>query len=159
MDPALQELLAEGAPDDEVAVVLRLASEHPAPPGVRIVARFGAIATCRLRRSEILLVRADPAVYSMKAPHLYAPEPAALPDVLDVDDAEAQDVVLRASDSRRPPDLPESGRGVVVAHIDWGADIAHPDFRDADGHTRFAALWDQAAASDPARANRYGYGR
>jgi peptidoglycan hydrolase-like protein with peptidoglycan-binding domain len=159
MDPALHELLAEGAPDDEVAVVLRLAPDRPAPPGVRIVARFGAIATCRLQRGDILLVRADPAVHSMKAPHLYGPEPELPADVLDGEDAEAGDVAPRATDVRRPPDLPETGQGVVVAHIDWGADIAHPDFRHADGRTRFAALWDQAGTPDPERPNRYGYGR
>lgn len=42
-----------------------------------------------------------------------------------------------------PLDL--TGRGTLVAVIDSGVDITHPDFRNADGTTRIAALWDQAA--------------
>ena len=53
MDPALVELFSEGAPDDEVSVILRLADPLVVPIGVRIVARFGNIATCRLRRGDI----------------------------------------------------------------------------------------------------------
>ena len=36
-----------------------------------------------------------------------------------------------------------SGRGTLVAIIDSGIDYFHPDFRNADGTTRIAALWDQ----------------
>lgn len=38
-----------------------------------------------------------------------------------------------------------SGRGVLVGIIDSGIDYAHPDFRNEDGTTRIAALWDQGA--------------
>src|SRR5262249_44520366 len=65
----------------------------------------------------------------------------------------------RPSDQRRPDgDLP-TGCRIAVAHIDWGVDFAHPDFRTADGKTRLLALWDQSSATDPQRPNRYGYGR
>lgn len=37
-----------------------------------------------------------------------------------------------------------SGRGVVVATIDTGVDLRHPDFLDASGHTRAAWLLDFA---------------
>lgn len=37
------------------------------------------------------------------------------------------------------------GQGVLVAVIDSGVDYFHPDFREADGRTRIAALWDQSA--------------
>ncbi|MCC8060115.1 MAG: S8 family serine peptidase [Clostridiales bacterium] len=37
-----------------------------------------------------------------------------------------------------------SGRGVLVAVLDSGIDYFHEDFRDADGRTRIALLWDQA---------------
>ena len=36
-----------------------------------------------------------------------------------------------------------SGRGVLTAIIDSGIDYFHSDFRNADGTTRIAALWDQ----------------
>ena len=36
-----------------------------------------------------------------------------------------------------------TGEGVVVAVIDSGIDYAHPDFRNEDGTTRIAELWDQ----------------
>ncbi|MBQ8798522.1 MAG: S8 family serine peptidase [Lachnospiraceae bacterium] len=43
----------------------------------------------------------------------------------------------------RTPGL--TGRGVLVAIIDSGIDYTHPDFRNEDGTTRIAALWDQTA--------------
>ena len=159
MDPALLELLAEGAPDDEVAVVLRLAGGLPPPTGARIIARFGAIATCRLQRSAIPQVRSEVGVLSMKAPHAYRAEPDPMADSVEDDAAEDDDLVQRDSDRRRPDQLPETGRGVLLAHIDWGADVKNASFRDADGRTRFAALWDQGAPYDPMHPNRYGYGR
>ena len=38
-----------------------------------------------------------------------------------------------------------TGQGVLVAIIDSGIDYTHPDFRNEDGTTRIAALWDQTA--------------
>ena len=43
----------------------------------------------------------------------------------------------------REPGL--TGKGVLVAVIDSGIDYTHPDFRNEDGTTRIAALWDQTA--------------
>ena len=52
MEAALRELYAEGAPDDEVAVIIRLSDPAAIPDGARIVTRFGRIATCRVRRGR-----------------------------------------------------------------------------------------------------------
>ena len=41
-----------------------------------------------------------------------------------------------------PYDL--TGRGVLVGIVDSGIDLTNPDFRNEDGTTRIAALWDQA---------------
>lgn len=43
------------------------------------------------------------------------------------------------------PPLSLSGRGILVAVIDSGVDYFHPDFRNEDGSTRIAAMWDQTA--------------
>jgi subtilisin family serine protease len=37
-----------------------------------------------------------------------------------------------------------SGKGILVGIIDSGIDYAHPDFRETNGDTRIAALWDQS---------------
>lgn len=178
MDPALYELIAEGISDDEVAVLLRLADPTAAPPNVRLIAQFGTIASCRLRRGDIVAVHSSVSVRSVKAARLYGPSYAddedADPDAIatDVDssiegaeddpfdDAEALPNDVQESDIRRPDTvgLP-TGKGIVVAHVDWGVDIAHPDFRLPDGSTRLLALWDQRGAAFADRPNRYGYGR
>jgi subtilisin family serine protease len=41
------------------------------------------------------------------------------------------------------------GQGVLVAIIDSGIDYSHPDFRNEDGTTRIAALWDQTIPGSP----------
>jgi subtilisin family serine protease len=190
VDPALQELIAEGAPDDEVAVLLRLSDSTAAPPHARLVAQFGNIATCRLRRADIVAARASAPVISMKAARLYGPsgtEEDYWADELDASGsssikdptaathtAENKPIIeyassdgeaslsnrVQNSDIRRPENvnLP-TGKGAVVAHIDWGVDITHPDFRLPDGRTRLLALWDQRGAAFPDLPNRYGYGR
>lgn len=49
---------------------------------------------------------------------------------------------------QRPP-LSLDGQGVLVAVLDSGVDYRHPEFRKADGTTRFRALWDQSVQGDP----------
>ena len=176
MDPALQELFAEGVAEDEVAVIVRIVEGAPLPLGIRLVAQFGRIWTCRLRRGDIPRIRADQAVHSMKAAHLYGAMPAA-PDSADGDvvtpsefrfaepgsppqnGMPQEELETMPGDERRSQALTTTGAGTVVAHIDWGVDFAHPDFRHADGRTRLLALWDQSQPMDPTRPNPYGYGR
>jgi subtilisin family serine protease len=149
VDPRLIELCAEGSPDDEVGVILRTSDPSAIPSGVRIVAQWGVIQTCRLRRGDIPRVREQTVVRSMKAARLYGPNPT----IFEPSVGEAPGAV------RRPgADLP-TGEGVVIAHIDWGMDFVHPEFRGPTGQTRLLALWDQSAQYDPARPHRYGFGR
>ena len=42
-----------------------------------------------------------------------------------------------------------TGRGVLVAVLDSGVDIQHPEFLNPDGSTRIAALWDQTIEGNP----------
>ena len=74
MDPALQELLSEGEPDDEVALIIRLRDPARTPVGVRIVSRFGSIVTARAPRGAIPTVWADATVRSVKAPQNLSPD-------------------------------------------------------------------------------------
>ncbi|GAB3102670.1 S8 family serine peptidase [Lysobacter terrae] len=152
MDPALQELLAAGEATDEVAIVLRLREPSEVPPGVRIVARFGPIATARVERAAIWQIYGHPSIASLKAPSWLALEYG---PVIDPRDAEATEV--EDTDARRPDGLAQRGRGVVIGVIDWGADLAHPEFILENGTSRIQALWDQRA--DPPDGNPYGYGR
>lgn len=159
MDPALLELIAAGNPDDDVAIIVRTQPGRDPPAALRVVARFGDIATGRARRGMLAAIHDDPAVASLKAPRVYAAEvgnpfgdrpPPIEPGASEADPAPVE------SDLRRPPGLRETGAGTVVAVIDWGIDFAHADFRDDTGRTRLLALWDQrATGSSPS----YGYGR
>ena len=49
-----------------------------------------------------------------------------------------------------------TGRGVLVAIIDSGIDYAHPDFRNEDGTTRIATMWDQTASGPEGDASEQG---
>ena len=42
-----------------------------------------------------------------------------------------------------------SGRGILIGVVDSGIDYAHPAFRNEDGTTRIAALWDQTIPGSP----------
>ena len=56
---------------------------------------------------------------------------------------------------RAPLDL--TGQGVIIAVIDSGIDIYHPDFRNADGTTRLVGLWDQTLMTgEPPEGYRLG---
>jgi N-acetyl-anhydromuramyl-L-alanine amidase AmpD len=156
MDPRLWELLRAGEAADEVPAILRLRRGAALPPGVRQVARFGddfgdKIVTVRLQRGQVQRVREDEGVGSLKAASPVGPEPAyGGRGPRGGDDVEAG--------GERRPGVPETGRGIIVAVGDWGFDFAHPDFRNPDGSTRIAALWDQRSRPGTAPPRPYGYG-
>lgn len=56
---------------------------------------------------------------------------------------------------QRPP-LNLSGRGILVAVLDSGADYRHPEFLHADGTTRIRALWDQTLDGTPPEGYQIG---
>ncbi|MGH8032612.1 MAG: hypothetical protein ACREO8_09670, partial [Luteimonas sp.] len=152
MDPALEELLASGESTDEVAIVVRLHDATRLPKGLHVVARLGPIVTARIARAGIRQLHADAAVASVKAPRWLVSEYGPL-----IDREDAENVGIADSDQRRPDGLAQTGRGTVVALIDWGCDFAHPDVIDARGRSRLLALWDQRSTAID--GNPYGYGR
>lgn len=63
-----------------------------------------------------------------------------------------------ADEARRFYDAQAKGP-VLIGFVDVGGfDFAHPDFLDANGETRFHAIWDQGAV-DGAPPKGFGYGR
>lgn len=48
------------------------------------------------------------------------------------------------------------GNGVLIGIIDSGIDYTHPDFRNPDGTTRIAFLWDQSIPGSPPAGFLYG---
>src|SRR3954451_22943355 len=125
MDPALKELM-KGSGEDEVEAIVQLGPEGDVPPHVRVVARFGEIATVRLPRERIAETWADESVVSLKAARPFGLDPDPLPRTFD---SEAEDLEEETDDRRRPEGLDVTGRGAVVAVLDWGFDFAHPNFR------------------------------
>ncbi|MCR2810955.1 MULTISPECIES: S8 family serine peptidase [unclassified Microbacterium] len=148
MDPALWELLrATGNPNDDIEAIIRLARPGIHIPGVRIISRFGQVATCRLPASAVTKVHAHPDVISLKAPRPYLPDLPSDP----VDEVSAAEV-LRATDVRRLPNLSATGAGIVIGAVDWGIDVDAACFRrplnrgkgqSDPGGTRLLAFWDQ----------------
>lgn len=150
MDPALQEYISLEAQNSELEAIVKLLDADVVPLGVKIVSRFGDIATCRLPVADIPEVWANEAVISLKAPRYVSSEPQTADDDI-TPDSEA----LRT----RAQEQGYTGHGVVVGIVDWGFDFTHPNFIDPHtGDTRFLAIWDQTAPLHSS-AQKYGYGR
>ncbi len=130
--------------------MLRLVPGGRIPEGARLVARLGDIVTVRTAAHAVPELREAAPVWSAKAPRLLAAEPAI--------DLSREPVTERDVGARRADDS-AAGRGVVVAVLDWGCDVAHSDFRRPDGGTRLLALWDQRGGSRADSPAPYGYGR
>lgn len=152
MDPALRELLRIGTGESqEIEAIIRLESADATVPGVRIVSRFGPIATCRLNAADVPAIRHYPGVQSLKAPRLISPG--------DQSPGAPESHRMFPSDERRPSSIPLTGKGVVVGIVDWGCDFRHADFRHDDGLSRLLALWDQRDGYSQSPPEPYGYGR
>lgn len=153
MDPALQEIIANTNAPQEVEAIIKLKYPDQTPENVRIISRFGNIATCRLQQKDIAEVWADESIFSIKAPRYVSvdPEPTneSSPDLADSDLLQYQ----------RRPTTPYTGKGVVVGVIDWGFDFTHPNFLRPDGSSRFLAIWDQSARPSIPTLNKFGYGK
>jgi subtilisin family serine protease len=166
-DPALAEAAQQAEPDDELPVIVRLTEDMTLPDGVRVLTRFGDIATLRVRRSRLTDLAKHGSVIALEASRRLR--------LTDQKDRQRQasdgdkagphassascDKSAAPRYSRRPTGVVATGRGVVVGVLDWGLDVAHPAFRNTDGSTRLIALWDQRGDDGSGPGNRWGYGR
>jgi hypothetical protein len=169
VDPALWELLrAEAGTDGDrvLEAIIRLARPGIEIPDVRIVSRFGTIATCRIRARDVIAVRARPDVCSVKAARGLSP--GTEPGFGALDSAGPALADIRPTDIRRDPALTLTGADVAVAVVGWGADVDSAALRWPDdptaadrhrpGGTRFLAFWDQRDQATGPRPDPYGYG-
>jgi subtilisin family serine protease len=141
---------------DEIAVVARMRRPDEEVPGLRVVARLGSIVTGRVEIGRIAQVRAHPNIDSLKASRTVSPSLA-----WSVPAAGASDVHAgreHSGDTARPA-LSITGRGVLVAVLDWHCDFGHSNFRDAGGHSRLRWLWDQRGGATDRSPSPFGYGR
>ncbi len=154
-DPALMEELHAGQGEEDLSVIIRVSDPEGLPPDVRVITRFGDIATARLPRARLQELADSPAISGLEASRNLRPsDDTEEPDLADVEEDPAA-----APYRRRPEGLDVTGRGSVVAVLDWGLDFAHPAFRHADGRTRLLSLWDQRGSTAGGAGNRWGYGR
>lgn len=166
-DPALAEALCEGD-EEELALIARFSDESDLSGQfhgqVRIVSRFGDIATLRVKRDALEAFVALPEVSEVE---ISRPVAAPLkPDQSQIDEGWIGVAEEQSGYTRRPDGLGHRGAGTVVGVLDWGLDFAFPTFRTESGRTRLLALWDQrqatggrASSSPGAPPNRWGYGR
>jgi hypothetical protein len=159
-DPALWELLRleeDIDPRRPVEAIIRFDRPGVEIPGLRLVAEFGPIATCRLAAADVVSVRRMPRVVSLKAARRLGLG-RTYEGGRDPSGPSGQ------ADVRRPANTPETGAGVVVGCVDWGLDVDSPAFRlppgpdGRTGGTRLLALWDQRDQAAGPAPEPYGYG-
>lgn len=151
MDPALRELLRRDG-RGEIEAIMRLVAPEVAIPGVRVVARFGDVVTCRIPAAEVERVHDDPRCVSLKASRPLGPEPES-------GDAGPAPLEVLPTDVRRPPGLDLSGAGVVLGLADFDLAFAHPSFLRTPTASRLLGLWDQRGGRTRLSPEPYGYGR
>ena len=138
--------------------------------GARIGARAGSIVSARIPLDALPALAADPAVRRIEAAAALRPigladletfvraygtlaagprrpgpfelaSAAALANDIGAHEVGVQRLRQRAGDRF----LGLAGQGVIIGVYDTGLDLAHPDFRNADGRTRVLYAWDQSA--------------
>lgn len=147
--------LVASASDDgagTVSVLAKLSGKGTVPEGARIVTRFGDIVAVEIPRRQLIAFADSEAVENVEIPR-----PLHAARGIDTHPPGTQIV----PSTRRPHGVQATGRGTVVAVLDWGIDFAHESLltRDGDGRprTRLLGLWDQRGGDTT--ANRWGYGR
>jgi subtilisin family serine protease len=158
VDPALRELIETTPAGVDAEVVARLADPRRLPPGFRLVSRFGTVVTGRVPQERLEATWAHEAILSLKAPRNYHDWELPPEDFHDLDPEDTEAISPLPGDGAERTPKQGTGRGVVVGICDWGIDFAHDVFRNADGSTRFLAIWHQSAPSGDDSPAPYGYG-
>ncbi len=104
--------------------------------GVEITELLGGFAIVRIRQYLIGRLSDYPQI-------LYIEKPKNL--ILD----EMEGITASCVNPVRRPDLNLRGEGTLVACLDSGVYYQHEDFRNEDGSTRIAVLWDQTVPGNP----------
>lgn len=108
--------------------------ERQVPRNWAVVQLSGGYAIVTLPQDEIPALAALPQVEYVEMPkRLY----------FSLDAGRAASCVSAVQTSQSVWSGSLTGRGILVAVIDSGVDYFHPDFRNGDGGTRIAAMWDQ----------------
>ena len=110
---------------------------------IRIAELAGGYAIVTLPEAQIYAFAALPEVEYMEMPKRL---------FFSLDQARSVSCVQPAQEAPRGL----SGRGVLVAVVDSGADWRHPDFQTVDGRSRIVLLWDQALEGRPPEGYTYG---
>lgn len=151
LDPALAEAV-ESAPDQQVIEgIIRLEDPAQVPTEFRVVSHFIRVCTGRFLAEHAWKIRQHPNVVSLKAARPLG--------ILQSGQNSTEFQNLKAGMGRPSGALPFTGRGCIVAALDFGLDFGHPNFLNADGTTRVMSFWHQGAPYDAAHSNPYGYGR
>lgn len=151
LDPALAEAVAS-APDQQVIEgIIRLDDPAEIPPEFGVVCQFIRICTGRFLAEHAWQIREHPNVVSLKAARPLG--------ILGAGETWAEMSEPIGVGGRLTPGLLFTGRGCIVAALDFGLDFGHPNFLNPDGTTRVISFWHQGAPYDTAHPNRYGYGR
>ncbi len=109
-----------------------------------VVSKLGALATPLFNGYAIVRIRENLINALATFPEvLYIEKPKTL--ILEEMEGIRDSCVERV----RLPDYNLTGRGTIVAILDSGIDISHPDFRNDDGTTRILKIWDQGIPGNP----------
>lgn len=131
--------------------------------GARIGAVAGDVLTVTLPLDALTSLAGEPAVVFVEAAAwLPAPQPAS-PATIDARDSTVADDtglgILRQRTGAAFDGV--TGAGVIIGIYDSGIDLAHEDFRDAQGGTRVLYAWDQTVDGAPPGAagdSQFDYG-
>lgn len=115
--------------------------------GFHISSRIGDIITGTIPSDGISELSALPCVTYLEAPSTFKPN-------MDVSYPAIKGNLARSGSLGAYSGL--TGRDVIVAVIDTGIDLNHPDFKDAEGKTRILWLWDQTVDGSPPSTFTYG---